>query len=88
MRHGRATSTERQEAGPTTVADVGRRATVRVTRVSAQSRLAQRLAALGVVPGANLTVLRPHGPALVVKDGARIAIGPTAARAVEVEVLG
>lgn len=86
MRLGRATRQERP-TGPTTLADVGRRATVRVTRVAAQPRLTQRLTALGVVPGVTLTVLRAHGPALIVKDGARIAIGPAAAGAVEVEAI-
>ena len=45
-----------------------------------------RLAALGVVPGAEMTVLRPHGPALVALGEARVALGKHAAECVEVEV--
>jgi Fe2+ transport system protein FeoA len=44
------------------------------------------LAALGVVPGVLLTVLKPHGPAMVSMGGARIAIGKCAAKSVEIEV--
>ena len=60
---------------------------VKVVGVSGQRRLVHRLAALGVVPGAVLTVVRPKGPALVTVGGARIAIGHTAARAIEVEMV-
>lgn len=59
---------------------------VRVTRVSGRPRLIQRLAALGVVPGVVLTVMKPHGPAVVSLGGARLAIGRSAATAVEIEV--
>jgi Fe2+ transport system protein FeoA len=45
----------------------------------------QRLAVLGVVPGVLLTVVKPHGPAIVSLGGARIAIGRGAAQSVEVE---
>ena len=67
---------------------VGRAATVRVLRVSGRPRLVQRLASLGVVPGVSLTVLKPHGPAIVTMGGARIAIGKAAAQSVEIEVTG
>ncbi len=59
---------------------------VRVVRVSGRPRLIQRLAALGVVPGVVLTVIKPHAPAIVSMGGARIAIGKTAAQSVEIEV--
>lgn len=68
-----------------TLADAERRSKVRVVRVSGKARLIQRLAALGVVPGVVLTVLRPKGPALVALEGARIAIGRSAAGHVEIE---
>ncbi len=67
---------------------VERAATVRVLRVSGRPRLIQRLASLGVVPGVSLTVLKPHGPAIVTMGGARIAIGKAAAQSVEIEVTG
>jgi Fe2+ transport system protein FeoA len=44
-----------------------------------------RLATLGVVPGVLLTVIKPHGPAIVSLGGARIAIGRGAAQSVVVE---
>lgn len=65
--------------------DVGRDATVRVVRVSGGRRLVHRLAALGVVPGAELRVVRPRSPALVSIGGGRVAIGRNAARNVVVE---
>ncbi len=71
-----------------TLDSVEREATVRVLRVSGRPRLIQRLASLGVVPGVSLTVLKPHGPAIVTMGGARIAIGKTAAQSVEIEVIG
>ena len=71
-----------------TLDTVGRKTTVRVLRVSGRPRLIQRLASLGVVPGVLLTVLKPHGPAIVTLGGARIAIGKAAAQSVEIEVTG
>jgi Fe2+ transport system protein FeoA len=59
---------------------------VRVVRVSGRPGLIQRLAALGVVPGVLLTVVKPHTPAIVSMGGARIAIGKAAAQSVEIEV--
>lgn len=70
-----------------TLADAVRQARVRVVSVSGGPRLLQRLAALGIVPGAVLVVLKPHGPTIVGLGGARIAIGRSAAAAVDVEVL-
>jgi Fe2+ transport system protein FeoA len=83
-RRGRAFG--RREDGPLTLCTAKRHTKVRVLRVAAGTRLTQRLAALGVVPGAILTVVKPHGPAVVSVGGARIAIGRGAARAVEIEV--
>ena len=71
-----------------TLDDADRDAIVRVVRVAGRPRLIQRLAALGLVPGASLTVLKPHGPAIVSLGGARIAIGQAAAQSVEIEITG
>lgn len=71
-----------------TLAATERNDRVRVLRVSGRPRLIQRLAALGVVPGVTLTVLKPHGPAIVSMGGARIAIGESAADSVEIELAG
>lgn len=67
--------------------DAGQSARVRVVGVSGGRRLVHRLAALGVVPGVVLTVIRPSGPALIMVGGARIAVGRTAAQAIEVEAV-
>lgn len=69
-----------------TLAAADRHSTVRVLRVSGRPRLIQRLAALGVVPGVLLKVLKPHGPSIVSMGGARIAIGESAAESVEIEL--
>ena len=71
-----------------TLDDADRNATVRVVRVAGRPRLIQRLAALGLVPGVSLTVLKPHGPAIVSLGGARIAIGKAAAQSIEIEIAG
>ena len=83
----RVTSFAAPVVGRLTLASVERHARVRVVGVSGQPRLIQRLAALGVVPGASLKVLKPRGPAVVAVGGARIAIDKSAARSVEVEVV-
>ena len=70
-----------------TLAAAPRNSRVRVLQVSGQPRLIQRLAALGIVPGVVLIVMKPHGPAIVSVGGARIAIGQSAASAVEIEVV-
>ncbi len=62
-----------------------RNSTVRVTRVAGRPRLIQRLAAIGVVPGVLLTIVKPHSPSIVSLGGARIAIGKSAAESVEIE---
>jgi len=71
--------------GALTLAAAKRNSRVRVLRITGRPGLMQRLAALGVVPGALLTVVKAHGPAIVSLGGARIAIGRSAARSVEVE---
>ena len=71
-----------------TLDDADRNAKVRVVRVAGRPRLIQRLAALGLVPGVSLTVLKPHGPAIVSLGGARIAIGKAAAQSIEIEIAG
>lgn len=58
----------------------------RVVRVAGGRRLVQRLAALGIVPGATITVDRASGPALIAVGHTRVAIGRQAAIAIEVVV--
>jgi Fe2+ transport system protein FeoA len=60
---------------------------VRVVRVSGRPRLIQRLAALGIVPGAKLTVLKADNPTIVALGGARIALGNAVAESLEIEVI-
>lgn len=79
-------SNDSRHGGGFTLASVGRNEEVRVARISGRPRLIQRLAALGVVPGVSLTVVKPDGPAIISLGGARIAIGQSAARAIEIEV--
>lgn len=78
----------RRDDGVLTLDAVGRGGRVRVIRVRGSRGLVHRLAVLGLVPGSILTVTRPRGPAIVTLGGARLAIGRTAARAVEVEEAG
>ncbi len=73
--------------GALTLAAAKRDSRVRVLRITGRPSLMQRLAALGLVPGVLLTVVKPHGPAIVSLGGARIAIGRSAAQALEVEVI-
>lgn len=76
----------RPQNGDLTLAAAERNSHVRVVQVSGRPRLIQRLAALGIVPGVLLTVLKPHSPAIVTLGGARIAIGQDAATSIEIEV--
>ena len=69
-----------------TLDEAARNARVRVLRVSGRPRLIQRLAALGVVPGVMLTIVKSRGPSIVSMGGARIAIGKSAAQSVEIEI--
>jgi Fe2+ transport system protein FeoA len=77
---------DRTQNGGLTLAAAERDSRVRVLQISGRPRLIQRLAALGVVPGVLLTVIKPHGPAIVSLGGARIAIGHSAAQFVEIEM--
>jgi Fe2+ transport system protein FeoA len=56
-------------------------------RITGGRRLVHRLAALGVVPGAVVTVRRGRGPAIVSLNGTRLAVGRQAAAAIEVEAI-
>lgn len=69
------------------LSDADRDDRVRVLRVSGRQQLIRRLATLGIVPGVILTIVKPHGPAIVSLGGARIAIGQNAAESVQVEVV-
>lgn len=71
--------------GTTTVSAAAAHRAVRVVRVEGGVRVVRRLAALGIVPGARITVDRPSGPALVSIGHTRVAIGREAARAILVE---
>jgi len=72
--------------GALTLDAVERNSRVRVLRVTGRPLLMQRLAALGVVPGVAVTVVKAHSPAIVSIGGARIAIGQSAAESVQVEM--
>ena len=87
LRRARRTLPADTPEGAMTLAATARNSRVRVLRVSGRPRLMQRLAVLGVVPGVLLTVVKPHGPAIVSLGGARIAIGRGAAQSVEVEAI-
>ena len=71
--------------GPPTIATVAERRLVRVIRVGGERRLVRRLAALGIVPGAEITVDRGSGPALIEIGRTRVAIDRVVAGSVEVE---
>ena len=58
---------------------------VRVIDVSGTRKLVHRLAALGVVPGAEITVVRPGSPSLISIGGAKVALGENAAQLILVE---
>ncbi len=60
---------------PLTIIQVGR--TVKIVSVEAGGRLQGRLAAMGLVPGEEIEVLRntPHGPFLIGVKGSRIMLG-------------
>jgi Fe2+ transport system protein FeoA len=75
------------ETGRRTLETIRRNETVRVVRVSGRPVLVRRLSALGLIPGARLTVMKPASPLIVSLGGARIAIGRSAAASVEVEAV-
>jgi len=58
---------------------------VRVVRVAGGHRLVRRLAALGIIPGASVTVERRADPAVVDVGYTRVAVDREVAAAVEVE---
>ena len=60
---------------PLTIVQVGRR--VRLVAVAAGRGLQSRLAAMGLVPGVEIEVLRnsQHGPFLIAVKGSRIMLG-------------
>ena len=69
---------------PMTVATAPSQVPVVVVRVDGGRRLVRRLAALGIIPGASITVDRASRPALVTVGHTRIAVGRDVALAVEV----
>ena len=80
----RARSSSAPSSGRTlATVDADRR--VRIVRITGGRRLVHRLAALGVIPGAVVTVRRGRGPAIVSLNGTRLAVGRHAASAIEVE---
>jgi len=90
MRAGRRRGAIRQAPldGRLTLDRVRDGSVVRVLRIGGGRQLVHRLAALGVVPGATMTVTRNRCPALVSVNGSRLAVGRNAAAAVEVEGCG
>jgi Fe2+ transport system protein FeoA len=84
---GHVEPVNRPQTGRLTLDAAKRNSKVRVLQIAGRPRLMQRLAALGVVPGVTLLVVKPHGPAIVSLGGARIAIGRSAAKEVEIEVI-
>lgn len=70
---------------PLTIVQAGRR--VRLVAVDAGYGLQGRLAAMGLVPGVEIEVLRNslHGPFLIAVKGSRIMIGRGMAQKIIVE---
>lgn len=68
-----------------TIADAPRGRTLRVVGVRGGQRMVHRLASLGMVPGASVTVLRRRGVVMVAIGDGRIALGREAASSVSVE---
>lgn len=68
-----------------TLAAARGRSRVRVVRVAGPPRLVQRLAALGIVPGAALTVERGSDPTMVEVGHTRVVVDRDVAAAVVVE---
>jgi len=83
---GHVEPANRPQQGSFTLATATPGSRVRVLQVSGRKRLIQRLAALGVVPGVELTVVKPSEPAIVSLGGARIALGHAATEYVEIEI--
>ena len=85
---GHVEPTNRPQDSSLTLAEAAQGSRVRVLQVSGRRRLIQRLASLGLVPGVELTVIKPAGPSIVSLGGARIALGHSAAEYVAIEVSG
>ncbi|RKQ61771.1 ferrous iron transport protein A [Thermovibrio guaymasensis] len=59
---------------------------VRIVNITGGHGLKNRLAAIGIFPGAEVKVVKsPPGPVIVEVAGSRVAIGQGMARKVEVE---
>lgn len=84
---GRERRRHREPVGfaSTSLDTVGLNRRVRVVGVRGRPRLSHRLAALGLVPGVLITVVRTHDPAIVGLGTARIALSRSVARCVDVE---
>ena len=82
----RLTHPSNGNGAPLTLASAQRHQRVRVVAVAGRASVIQRLAALGIVPGVSMTVLRPNEPTVVSVGSAKIAVGSGAARSVEIEV--
>lgn len=68
-----------------TIGDAPRRRALRIVGVAGGQRTVHRLASLGVVPGAQLAVLRRRGVMVVAIGDGRIALGREAASSITVE---
>jgi Fe2+ transport system protein FeoA len=74
---------------PTTLSTTQTGQPVRLVRIQAEEKLIQRLTALGITPGVELTILHKTGSALVLAvRGSRIALGRTMADNLLVEAVG
>ena len=72
----------------TTLATIPTGQNVRLVGIQAEEKLARRLAALGMTPGVELTILQDAGSALVLAvRGSRIALGRPIANDLWVERL-
>lgn len=69
------------------IADAPGRQALQVVGVGGKQRVVRRLASLGVVPGAQLAVLRSRGVVVVAIGDGRIALGREAASSVMVREL-
>ncbi len=70
-----------------TITEAPRRAALRVVGVGGGPHVVHRLASLGVVPGAQLSVLQRRGVLIIGIGDGRIALGQEAAAAVTVKEL-
>ena len=68
-----------------TLAEAPRNRPLRVAVVSGDRRLVHRLAALGIVPNATVTLIRRRGTLVLGVGDGRIALGSDAATSIVVE---